>query len=75
MILLIYIVIENNKKKEKILVLPFICLYSIYTQRKPCAMKIASTVWEEIFSVQLIRERKNPLSSDEFRVRAPGNPI
>jgi len=37
-------------------------------------MKIASTVWEEVpFFIE--NKEMNLLSSDEFRVRAPGNPI
>ena len=42
------------------------------TWGKPCAMRIASTVWGEIFRSYWRSRSSTP--SDELRVRVPGNP-
>lgn len=47
--------------------------FQMFTQRKPCAMKNASTVWGGIFYP--ISTRKFSTPSDQFRVRVPGNPF
>jgi hypothetical protein len=44
------------------------------TWGKPCAMRIASTVWGEIFRSYWYWRSRSSTPSDELRVRVPGNP-